>query len=112
MENPIKMDDLGGFYHPCFLETPIYIIYISIRIFLDLNSNFLSRHPICWAKEKQQKDLSAMELGQAQPLNRMEDATVDFRNCLTIIDHRWPWLTMVDHSRVYLTIFFDSVLIK
>ena len=55
MEPPIKMDDLGGFTTPIFGNTyiyiyhyiSVYIIYISIRIFLDLSSNFLSRHPIC-----------------------------------------------------------------
>ena len=29
--NPYEqMDDLGGFYHPLFLETPIYILYIHL----------------------------------------------------------------------------------
>ena len=38
MENPIKMDDLGI---PLFLETPIYMIFLS-------SSQFLVHEPRCW----------------------------------------------------------------
>ena len=95
MDTPIKMDDLGGVLPPLSLETPIYIYIIYIGIynlhfypnllvsefqFLEPTSNLLSQG------ESAERSLG-YGAGTGATLNRMEDATVDFLNCLTIIDH-------------------------